>query len=75
VIRHPHLRARDRWRTIDLPAGPIPALLPPPVITGYIAPMGAVPALGEHTDTVLAELGYGAQEIAQLREKDVTRLA
>jgi itaconate CoA-transferase len=39
------------------------------------APMGAVPALGEHTDTVLAELGFGAEEIARLREKDVTRLA
>jgi crotonobetainyl-CoA:carnitine CoA-transferase CaiB-like acyl-CoA transferase len=75
VIRHPHLQTRDRWRTIDSPAGPIPALLPPPVITGYTAPMGAVPALGEHTDTVLAELGFGAEEIAQLREKDVTRLA
>ncbi|MGW1622010.1 CaiB/BaiF CoA transferase family protein [Streptomyces sp. NPDC002172] len=57
VLAHPHLAARDRWRTTDTPAGPVPALLPPPVIAGYEPPMGAVPALGEHTRKVLAELG------------------
>jgi crotonobetainyl-CoA:carnitine CoA-transferase CaiB-like acyl-CoA transferase len=67
VVAHPHLTARDRWRTIGTPAGPIPALLPPPVITGYEPDMGAVPGLGEHTDTVLAELGLGTEEIARLR--------
>jgi crotonobetainyl-CoA:carnitine CoA-transferase CaiB-like acyl-CoA transferase len=29
------------------------------------------PTLGEHTDRVLAELGYGAAAIAELREKRV----
>ncbi|MEU1343711.1 CaiB/BaiF CoA-transferase family protein [Streptomyces sp. NPDC005827] len=57
VLAHPHLAARDRWRRIDTPAGPVPALLPPPVIAGYDPPMGAVPALGEHTERILAELG------------------
>jgi itaconate CoA-transferase len=64
VVAHPHLAARDRWRPVDTPGGPIQALLPPPVITGYEPPMGAVPALGEHTAAVLAELG--------LREGDGT---
>ncbi|MEU1511404.1 CaiB/BaiF CoA-transferase family protein [Streptomyces sp. NPDC005811] len=69
VLAHPQLAARDRWREIDTPAGPVPALLPPPVIDGFDPPMGAVPALGEHTDAVLAELGLSEGEIAALRER------
>lgn len=67
VIVHPHLKARDRWRTIDTPAGPISALLPPPVISGFSPPMGPVPALGEHTEAVLTELGIGGDDIEGLR--------
>ncbi|MBV8348473.1 MAG: CoA transferase [Mycolicibacterium sp.] len=69
VLVHPQLSARDRWRRIDTPNGPIPALLPPPVISGYEPPMGAVPGLGQRTDTVLAELGLGDDVIAGLREQ------
>jgi itaconate CoA-transferase len=71
VVAHPHLRARDRWRRVDTPAGPVPALLPPPVIAGYDPPMGAIPGLGEHTDSVLTELGLESEEIAALREQGV----
>ncbi|MBO0865681.1 MAG: CoA transferase, partial [Mycobacterium sp.] len=67
VLEHPQLRARDRWRRVDTPAGPVPALLPPPVIAGYRPPMGAVPGLGEHTDSVLADLGLADDEITALR--------
>lgn len=67
VVAHPHLAARDRWRTVDSPGGPIPALLPPPVVDGWEPPMGPIPALGAHTDAVLAELGYTAPEITALR--------
>jgi crotonobetainyl-CoA:carnitine CoA-transferase CaiB-like acyl-CoA transferase len=69
VLVHPQLAARDRWRRIDSPAGPIPALLPPPVIDGYDPPMGAVPGLGQHTDAVLSELGLDDDDIARLRER------
>ena len=69
VLEHPQLAARDRWRHIDTPNGPVPALLPPPVIAGYEPPMGAVPGLGQHTDSVLAELGIDHNEIARLREQ------
>ena len=71
VNAHPQLTARDRWRGVATPAGEIPALLPPPVISGYEARMGAVPGLGEHTETVLGELGLSAGEIAALREGGV----
>jgi crotonobetainyl-CoA:carnitine CoA-transferase CaiB-like acyl-CoA transferase len=69
VVVHPQLTARDRWRQVGSPKGDIPALLPPPVITGYEAPMGAVPGLGEHTDAVLGELGLTTDEIARLRDE------
>lgn len=71
VLAHPQLHARNRWRHIDTPAGPIPSLLPPPVIAGYDPPMGAVPGLGEHTDSVLADLGLDDGQIAGLRRRGV----
>lgn len=71
VIRHPQLTARDRWGTVATPKGDIPALRPPPVISGFTQPMGAVPGLGEHTDAVLGELGVTADELARLRADGV----
>jgi itaconate CoA-transferase len=71
VVKHPQLTARDRWRSVDSPKGGIPALLPPPVISGYEAPMGAIPGLGQHTDAVLTELGLTATELAALRADGV----
>lgn len=54
VVHHPQLAARQRWSEVDSPVGKVPSLLPP--VTGpWGAPMGGVPALGEHTDAVLAE--------------------
>lgn len=69
VLAHPQLAGRERWRRIDTPNGPIPALLPPPVIEGFDPPMGAVPGLGEHTDHVLTELGLGPDAIGALRDR------
>lgn len=68
VIAHEHLKARDRWRQVDTPNGEIAALLPPPVISGLELGMGAVPGLGQHTDDVLRELGYTAEELAAMRD-------
>ena len=67
VVVHPHLAARDRWRTVATPKGDITALRPPPVISDFEQPMGAIPGLGEHTDTVLTELGITTEELARLR--------
>jgi crotonobetainyl-CoA:carnitine CoA-transferase CaiB-like acyl-CoA transferase len=57
---HPQLAARDRWREIDSPAGRLRALLPPVQMSGVAPVMGAVPSLGQHTDAILAELGFDA---------------
>ncbi|AMG86929.1 CaiB/BaiF CoA transferase family protein [Bordetella bronchiseptica] len=64
--QHPQLRARERWRDVDTPAGPIPALLPPGQEAG--SRMDPIPAVGQHTDSILAGLGFGADRIAALRE-------
>jgi crotonobetainyl-CoA:carnitine CoA-transferase CaiB-like acyl-CoA transferase len=57
VLDHPHLAARDRWREVATPVGPVIGLLPPMLFDGEALPAGPVPALGEHTDAVLRELG------------------
>ena len=67
VWEHPQLRARRRWFEIDSPAGRIPALLPPGIDPDGALPAGRVPALGEHTDAILASLGCSATDIASLR--------
>ncbi|MGH7057164.1 MAG: CaiB/BaiF CoA transferase family protein [Acetobacteraceae bacterium] len=64
---HPQLAARGRWSSIDSPAGALPALLPPATSNAFAPRMDAVPALGEHNDSILAELGFSSTEIAELR--------
>ena len=66
VWDHPQLKARKRWRKVTTPKGEIDALLPPVNLGGHEARMDAVPAVGEHTDRILAELGYSAAHIEQL---------
>ena len=69
VWEHPQLQARGRWREVDTPAGPIPALLPPGRTATPAQPrMDAVPALGQHTDSILAELGWSRADIEALRQ-------
>lgn len=70
-LQHPQLAARERWREIDSPAGPLRALLPPLNMENFAPIMGAVPALGQHTDAILKELGFDANTISQWREKKI----
>jgi len=56
VAAHPQLAARQRWVNVDSPGGEFSALLPPHNLHGAPPCMGAVPALGEHTREILAEL-------------------
>lgn len=67
VWAHEQLKARQRWTEVDTPAGKIPALLPPGLPEGFSARMDPVPALGEHTEAILTELGYDSAAVSKLR--------
>jgi len=69
VWAHPQLKARGRWTEVGSPQGPLPAMLPPGSWGGEAGGprMDPVPALGQHTDAILAELGYASGDIAALR--------
>ena len=64
---HPQLAARGRWASVGSPVGPLPALQPPGTNDAFDYRMDAVPALGEHTDAILRELGYADVDITALR--------
>ncbi|MGE8115454.1 CaiB/BaiF CoA transferase family protein [Pseudomonas sp. NPDC086566] len=66
VWQHPQLQARDSWREVDSPAGKLPSLLPPGRNAAFTPRMDAVPALGQHTASILAELGLSAEQRASL---------
>ena len=66
-VAHPQLKARKRWTEVDSPAGKLRALLPPVTMENVDVVMNAIPALGQHTDTILGELGFDARTIAAWR--------
>jgi itaconate CoA-transferase len=66
LLAHPQLAARQRWKEVDSPVGPLRALLPPPVSDGWELRMDRIPDVGEHTRAILAGLGRHAAEIDRL---------
>jgi len=67
VWQHAQLKARERWRDVGSPVGAIPALLPPATLSGADARMDPIPAIGEHTESILNELGFSGDEITALK--------
>ena len=70
-LDHPVLAERERWHEVAVPGGTVAALRPPVDIAGVEPVMGAVPALGAHTDAILRELGHSSDDVADLRERAV----
>ncbi|MCI9889903.1 CoA transferase [Micrococcales bacterium 31B] len=56
LSQHPQLEQRGRWVDVDSPVGPLRSLRPPVTARNSSVRMDAVPALGEHTERVLAEV-------------------
>lgn len=70
-LQHPQLAARGRWQEIDSPVGRLRALIPPVTMEDVEPMMGAVPALGQHTDAILKELGFDAATIAEWKKSKI----
>ncbi|MNF02746.1 Formyl-coenzyme A transferase [compost metagenome] len=68
---HPQLKARKRWVQIESPAGLLPAMLPPGINSAFAPRMDPVPALGEHSEAILEELGYTVESIEQMKREAV----
>ncbi|MET8218404.1 CaiB/BaiF CoA transferase family protein [Streptomyces hirsutus] len=66
-LGHPVLAARDRWREVAVPGATVEALLPPADLAGLPPRMDPVPAVGEHTESILGDLGHSPADIAALR--------
>ena len=65
------IAARDRWREVGSPAGPLRTIVPPIDLEGMPPRMEPIPDVGDHTNEVLGELGYNAREMARLRKQGV----
>ena len=70
-LDHPVLADRGRWTEVAVPGATVEALLPPADLAGLPARMDPVPAVGEHTGSILAELGRTDEEVAALRADGV----
>jgi itaconate CoA-transferase len=70
-LEHPQLAARGRWRSVGSPVGPIRAVVPPFNIEGLEIAMGPIPAVGEHTDAILGELGFSAGTVNAWRRAGI----
>jgi len=70
-LEHPQLTGRNCQRVVGSPVGPLQVSLPPVRMEGVEPAMGDVPALGQHTDAILAELGVADATLAAWRKEGV----
>jgi itaconate CoA-transferase len=70
-VDHPQLEARKRWGAVNSPVGHLRALLPPVTMENVDIAMNEIPALGQHTDAILGELGFDSETIANWRQAGV----
>jgi crotonobetainyl-CoA:carnitine CoA-transferase CaiB-like acyl-CoA transferase len=74
VLEDPQVKARELLKYVEYPDTPKPVPMADTAVRLSATPGGIrkrPPLLGEHTDEVLGELGYSAEEIKQLRNAEV----
>ncbi len=69
VWSHEQLAHRNRWALIETPVGKMPALIPPGSWSQGPPRMDPVPEVGEHTDSILRNLGKTNLQIDQMRAR------
>ena len=67
VWAHPQLKARNRWKQVGSPVGELPALIPPATNNAFTARMDPIPGLGDHTMSILKELGVQDSVIEEMK--------
>ncbi len=70
-VAHPQLVDRDRWTDVGTPGGLVRALAPPVQISGTTPAFGPVPSVGQHTESILQEIGFDRAAIAAWRAEGV----
>jgi itaconate CoA-transferase len=70
-MKHPQLMGRASWREVDSPVGRIPALIPPVRMDHVESRMDPIPALGQHSESVLRELGFDGPTIERWKQGGV----
>jgi crotonobetainyl-CoA:carnitine CoA-transferase CaiB-like acyl-CoA transferase len=71
LLSDEHIRSRGMVNEVTHPTlGVIPQLATPITVDGSVASSDWLPQPGDHTDSVLAELGYTAERRDELRRKD-----
>ena len=63
---HPQLKARGRRAKVGSPAGALELLKPPFNISGLEPRLEPIPAPGEHSRSILRELGYAEHDLDTL---------
>ena len=71
LIDHPQLAMRGRWGEVASPAGPLRALAPAVTFDNHAPRFDPIPDVGQHSESILRELGYDDARIAQLRADGV----
>jgi itaconate CoA-transferase len=69
LLKHPQLLARDCWKQVDSPVGLLRALRPAVWMDDVEPVMGPVPTLGQHSESILRELGFDAATISAWRRE------
>lgn len=71
VWDHPQLHALNRFIDTETPGGTVKSFKPPGNNSDYEPNLGPVPALGEHTEEILTDLGFDTNEIKRFQENEV----